>query len=139
MPTPTPSSMPGDVVAISGRARCWSRSVEPVVPEVDDRALLDMPATQVDVFVRSKAFNGKTLRELADQPFARGVYLGKITRSMVEIPILPETEILRGDILTIAGQHAPRRRGRQGAGPTPIGRSRPPTSDRRGAASWSAA
>ena len=51
----------------------------------------------------NKAFSGKTLRELADQPFARGVYLRKITRNMVEIPILPETEVLRGDILTIAG------------------------------------
>ncbi|MDH4106195.1 MAG: aspartate-alanine antiporter, partial [Gammaproteobacteria bacterium] len=34
---------------------------------------------------------------------ARGIYLRKITRSMVEIPILPETEILRGDILTLGG------------------------------------
>jgi putative transport protein len=57
----------------------------------------------VDVFVRSKAVNGKTLREIADLPETRGIYLRKITRSMVEIPILPETEILRGDILTIGG------------------------------------
>ena len=77
--------------------------LEPAVPEVHDPALLDMPATKVDVFVTSKAFSGKTLRELADQPFARGVHLRKITRNMVEIPILPETEVLRGDILTIAG------------------------------------
>ena len=33
----------------------------------------------------------------------RGVYLRKITRSMVEIPILPRTEILRGDVITITG------------------------------------
>ena len=51
----------------------------------------------------NRAFSGKTVRELADEPFARGVHLRRITRSMVEIPILPETEILRGDILTLAG------------------------------------
>jgi len=40
-----------------------------------------MPTTMVDVFVRSKAVNGRTLRELADWPEMRGIYLRKITRS----------------------------------------------------------
>jgi putative transport protein len=94
---------PGDVVSISGPRALLVKKVEAVVPEVDDKGLLDMPATMVDVFVRSKAVNGRTLREIADLPETRGIYLRKITRSMVEIPILPETEILRGDILTIVG------------------------------------
>jgi putative transport protein len=94
---------PGDVVSISGPRALLVEKVEAVVPEVDDKGLLDMPATLMDVFVRSKAVNGRTLRELADWPAMRGIYLRKITRSMVEIPILPETEILRGDILTIVG------------------------------------
>jgi putative transport protein len=94
---------PGDVVSISGPRALLVEKVEAVVPEVDDKGLLDMPATLMDVFVRSKSVNGKTLRELADWPEMRGIYLRKITRSMVEIPILPETEILRGDILTITG------------------------------------
>jgi putative transport protein len=94
---------PGDVVSISGPRALLVEKVEAVVPEVDDKGLLDMPATMVDVFVRSKAVNGRTLREIADLPETRGIYLRKITRSMVEIPILPETEILRGDILTIVG------------------------------------
>jgi putative transport protein len=94
---------PGDVVSFSGPRAALVEQVEAVVPEVEDRGLLDMPATVVDVFVRSKAINGKTLREIADLPETRGIYLRRITRSMVEIPILPETEILRGDILTIAG------------------------------------
>jgi len=94
---------PGDVVSISGPREALVEKVEAVVPEVQDRELLDVPVTRVDVFVRSKAANGKTLRELAELPFTRGVYLRKITRSMVEIPILPGTEILRGDILTLAG------------------------------------
>jgi putative transport protein len=95
--------MHGDIVSISGPREALVEQVEALVPEVDDKGLLDMPATLVDVFVRSKAVNGKTLREIADLPETRGIYLRKITRSMVEIPILPETEILRGDILTIAG------------------------------------
>lgn len=94
---------PGDVVAISGPRNALVEKVEAVVPEVDDHALLDMPVTLVDVFVRSKAVNGRTLRELADEPYTRGIYLKKITRNMIEIPVLPETEVLRGDILTIGG------------------------------------
>lgn len=93
----------GDIAAISGPRAVLVEKVEAVVPEVDDRAVLDMPVTMVDVFVRSKAVHRNTLRELADLPATRGIYLRKITRNMIEIPILPETEILRGDILTIAG------------------------------------
>jgi len=94
---------PGDVVSFSGPRAALVEQVEAVVPEVEDRGLLEFPVTMVDVFIRSKAVNGKTLREIADLPETRGIYLRKITRSMVEIPVLPETEILRGDILTIAG------------------------------------
>jgi putative transport protein len=93
----------GDVVAISGPHQVLVEQIDPVVPEVHDAALLSVPATAVDVFVTHTAISGKTLRELADRSFARGVHLRKISRNMVEIPILPETEVLRGDILTIAG------------------------------------
>ena len=95
--------MPGDAVAISGPRQVLVERVEAQVPEIHDPALLNVPATAIDVFMTSTAHSGKTLRELADQPFARGVHLKKITRNMVEMPILPETEVLRGDILTIAG------------------------------------
>ncbi len=94
---------PGDNVAISGAHQLLVEQVEAQVPEIHDPALLSLPATVVDVFVTNRAFNGRTLRQLADEPFARGVHLRRISRNMVEIPILPETEILRGDILTVAG------------------------------------
>ena len=55
----------GDIISISGPREALVEQVEALVPEVNDRALLDMPATLVDVFVRSKAVNGLTLREVA--------------------------------------------------------------------------
>lgn len=93
----------GDVVAISGRRAYLVEDVEPVVGEVDDRELLNMPAEVLDVFVTSKEANGKTVAELGQSPAARGIYLRKIVRNLVEIPVLPGTEILRGDVLTLAG------------------------------------
>jgi putative transport protein len=93
----------GDVIAVSGPRQILVGEIEAYAPEVHDAELLSLPATVVDVFVTSRSLSGKTLRELAEEPFARGVYLRKIMRQMVELPILPESEVLRGDILTLAG------------------------------------
>ena len=54
----------------------------------------------------NKEVDGKTLAELAELPGARGVFLRKITRGAVatSIPILPNTKIFRGDIVTVVGR-----------------------------------
>ena len=93
----------GDVLAISGPREILIDKIESVTPDLEDRSLLNFPVTVVDVFVSNKAISGRTLRELADNPDARGIYLRKITRNMVDIPILPGTEVLRGDVLSLAG------------------------------------
>jgi len=50
--------------------------------------------------------DGKTLAEIASLPAARGVFLRQIVRGAVatSIPILPDTKVYRGDILTIVGR-----------------------------------
>jgi putative transport protein len=80
-------------------------STEPVV-EADDPELLSVPVEGIDVYVTSKEVDGKTLAELAVLPAARGVFLRKITRGAVatSIPILPNTKIFRGDIVTLVGR-----------------------------------
>ena len=93
----------GDVASISGRREFLVEKLSPHLHEVQDPELLDEPAEVVDVFVTNKAVGGKTLQEISEPSWARGVYLRKIVRSMVEIPILPGTEIRRGDILTLVG------------------------------------
>jgi len=74
--------------------------------EVDDPELLSMPVEGVDVYVTNKDVDGKTLAELASRPGARGVFLRKITRgaTATTIPILPNTQIYRGDIVTLVGR-----------------------------------
>lgn len=93
----------GDVVAISGRRELLVENLSPALKEVQDAKLLDLPVEMVDVLVTSKKISGLTLQELSERPSARGVYLRKMTRSMIELPILPGTQVLRGDILTIGG------------------------------------
>jgi putative transport protein len=93
----------GDVVSISGRREFLVEKVGALLQEVQDPTLLDVQAELLDVLVTNKKVSGMTLLELAEMPWTRGVYVRKITRSMVELPILAGTEILRGDILTLAG------------------------------------
>jgi len=97
----------GDVVAVSGRREVIVDLLREA-NEVEDRELLDMPAEAVDVVITSKAFDGKTLRQLGQDDIARGVYARKITRGAVavDIPVLPESKIYRGDILRLVGNVA---------------------------------
>jgi putative transport protein len=96
----------GDVVALAGRREVLVNIVGARAQEVDDRQLLAVPIEGTDVYVTQKAVDEKTLAEIASMPFARGVYLRKITRgaTATDIPILADTKIYRGDILTLVGR-----------------------------------
>jgi putative transport protein len=96
----------GDVLAVVGPREILVKLIGESAQEVDDAELLNVPAEGVDVYVTNKAVDGKTLAELARKPEARGVYLRKITRgaTATTIPILPNTKIERGDILSIVGR-----------------------------------
>lgn len=98
----------GDIVAVAGRREVLVNLIGGEAQEVDDRELLAVPIDGVDVYVTSKEADGKTLTELASLPQTRGVFLRKITRgaTATDIPILPNTEVQRGDILTIVGRTA---------------------------------
>ncbi len=95
-----------DVVAVAGARDVLVNVLGANAIEVDDPELLAVPAGGVDVLVTNKAVDGLTLIELAKQPAARGVFLRKVTRGATAetIPILPNTKIQRGDILTIVGR-----------------------------------
>ena len=96
----------GDVLAVVGAREVLVKVIGEAAQELDDPELLSVPVEGVDVYVTSKDADGKTLAELAKRPSARGVFLRKITRgaTAVSIPILPNTQIYRGDILTLVGR-----------------------------------
>ena len=96
----------GDVVAVAGRRDVLVNLIGTAAEEVDDRELLAVPTEGVDVYVTSKEVDGKTLLGLAKSPVARGVFLRKITRgaTATDIPILPDTQLQRGDVVTLVGR-----------------------------------
>jgi putative transport protein len=95
-----------DIVAVAGRRDVLVSVIGQGAEEVEDPELLNMPIEGIDVCVSNKEVEGKTLAEVARMPGARGVFLRKIVRGAVatSIPILANTTICRGDIVTIVGR-----------------------------------
>jgi putative transport protein len=95
----------GDVVAVTGARDVLVKMLGPA-EEVEDKELLAMPIEGVDVLVSNRAMDGKPLVALAQMPETRGVFLRKIVRGATAtvIPILPNTTLQRGDVITIAGR-----------------------------------
>jgi putative transport protein len=96
----------GDIVSVAGRREVLVDLIGSTAEEINDRELLAVPIEGVDVYVTSKEVDGKTLAELADQPNARGVFLRKIVRgaTATNIPILADTQLQRGDVVTLVGR-----------------------------------
>jgi putative transport protein len=96
----------GDVVALAGARDVLLKIVGEGAKEVEDSELLSVPVEGVDTLVTNKEVDGKTLAELAKLPAARGVFLRKITRgaTATDIPILPNTQLYRGDVVTVVGR-----------------------------------
>ncbi len=93
-------------MAITGRRELLVARVEEQrlgLREVDDRELLEVPAEALDVVVTSAAIDGRTLADLANDEFARSVYLRRITRAGTPVPVFPATALHRGDVLTLVG------------------------------------
>lgn len=94
------------MAAVAGSRDSFAKLASEPSIEVDDPELLSVPVEGVDVYVTKKEVDGKTLAELAQRPGSRGVFLRNITRgaTATTIPILPNTEIQRGDIVTLVGR-----------------------------------
>ncbi len=96
----------GDIVAVSATPERLSEfSNSQSATDVDDRAILDVPVETVTVMVTSKTANGRTLEELGQEEFTRGVYINSLKRGavLVDIPVLPKTQVHRGDIINVTG------------------------------------
>jgi putative transport protein len=94
----------GDVVAVATRYdRLAQRGDGKIGPEVADQTLLDIPIEMLDVVVTNRTLVGQTLAELAQHEFSRCVFLRRLVRAGEEMPIVPETRIDRGDVMSLIG------------------------------------
>jgi len=93
----------GDVIAVAAPHQQFVLHGDKLGPEVEDRALLDIPIEALDVVVTNRSVTGRTIRELAGHDFARSVFLRKVVRSGEEMPVVPDLRVDRGDVMTLVG------------------------------------
>ena len=102
-PKPDTVIQEGDIVAVLTRSELLMARGAEVGVEVSDRELLDFPVEMLDVVITNKSIDGKSIAELANLDVARGVFLKKLTRTGQAMPFLPETQVERGDLVTLIG------------------------------------
>ncbi len=96
----------GDVIALSGPRQRIVELVGARGTEIEDRELLDIPIAAMDVLLTRGDVANRTLAELANEPWARGVYLRSLSRGGQELPIASGVTVERGDVLGLVG-HEP--------------------------------
>jgi putative transport protein len=94
----------GDTLAIAGHTHALLHESRPFLQEVDDEALLNVPIVSADVVLTNRKVAGHPLKALAERVAARDIFLLKVRRAGRELPFAPETQIERGDILTVTGR-----------------------------------
>ncbi|CAM5212671.1 Putative transport protein OS=Bosea thiooxidans OX=53254 GN=SAMN05660750_03416 PE=3 SV=1 [Bosea thiooxidans] len=94
----------GDIVAVMARQEVHAQRGDLIGPEVSDPGLLDIPIESLDVVLTNRALDGRTLTALAGEEFARGVFLSRLMRSGLAMPIQPESRVNRGDVLSLIGR-----------------------------------
>lgn len=101
--TPDLSVKIGDEIVLSGRHEFIIQDESWIGPEVDDGALLTFNVEKTKVMVTKKSA-GMTVDALRAKPFMYGVMIQSITRQGgVQIPVLAQTQLMQGDMMTIMG------------------------------------
>lgn len=93
----------GDEVVISGRREFIIEDESWIGQEISDPQLLSFPVEEIPVMVASKNVVGTTVGDLRQSRQCHGVVIGSIKRGGVAIPVLADTRLERGDILTLSG------------------------------------
>ena len=98
----------GDLIVLSGRPKMLGGSNNPLHQhEVEEPALLDIPAIAVDYTLARKDLRHRTLSEIVEtlggEVATRGVYVRKVLRAGEELPLGSKVVLERGDVLTLIG------------------------------------
>ena len=102
----TPASVldEGDTVVIAGRPGALLHELSPLVDEVHDPTLLDIPTVSADFVLTRRELSGRTLEEVAREVGARDIFLLRLRRGGRELPFARFTPIKRGDVLSVTGR-----------------------------------
>jgi aspartate-alanine antiporter len=99
--------MAGDIVGVYALREAVGTLTHWVGPEIDHPESLSFPTREVDVVLTSAEFAGKTIHAAkaklqSDQRL--GCFINTITRQGYDLPLLPNTVLRRGDVITLTGR-----------------------------------
>ncbi|WP_331693670.1 aspartate-alanine antiporter [Pandoraea sputorum] len=109
----------GDDVMLIGRREAATEAWRLLGDEQRPSADLDIPLRMQEVVFARKGGNGKTLGELkagVERDVKHGVYIAKIMRMGQPVPILDDTIIYHGDVVTLYGADSDVQRAAKEAG-----------------------
>src|SRR6202012_3691469 len=105
---------PGDIVLLTGRREAIVTAGATLGEEVDGTDFGMVIAEKLDVVMTRGDLHGRTIAQVRGQATpenGRGVYISAVTRLETTVPALPNTELNRGDVLTLVGAKADVERG----------------------------
>ncbi|WP_053156164.1 aspartate-alanine antiporter [Pseudomonas sp. P1.8] len=99
----------GDIVGVYALREAVGPLSQWVGPEIDHAESLSFPTREVDVVLTSPEFAGKTIHQAKsrlENTRRLGCFINTITRQGYALPLLPNTVLRRGDVLTLTGRTA---------------------------------
>lgn len=106
-PAPEVVLQAGDVVGLAGRLGAVVAAGELIGAEVESKEALSFSLEVSTVVITNRNVVGKTLHRIRDDiglKSLEGVYLVSFKRQGLPMPILPNTEVRRGDVVELAGR-----------------------------------
>jgi len=100
---PSLKMLVGDVIALGGSRGSLTDHMGLIGPEVDDNKALNIPLDQAEILVTEKAVIGKKLSEFRNHDLAGQLQLTAIERGGAPLPVGPEIELQRRDVLFVTG------------------------------------
>ena len=97
----------GDVLGVYALREAVPALSEWIGPEVDDPLSMSFATRTAQIVLTSRTFAGKTLRQIKQELVGAtrmGCYIVDITRQGLELPLLPDTVLRRGDVITLTGR-----------------------------------
>lgn len=102
-PAGSTSISKGDEIVLSGRREFVIQDESWIGPEVADAELLSFAVEKIPVMIANKDISHRTVDDLRRLPAMQGVAIASLSRGGQSIPVLSKTELICGDLVTIAG------------------------------------
>ena len=97
----------GDIVGVYALREAVGELAGWIGEEVDHQESMSFPTRQLDIVLTSKEFAGHTIHEIKSRLVGverMGCFLRSITRQGLDLPLLPDTVLRRGDVISLAGR-----------------------------------